>query len=93
MSMHYQPELDAEDTAIKALFLLYRRGHWSLLEDTGLTRKDHQEALDRANDEFGMVLSKADVALLKLSCPFLKEAANNLRLVYTLKTIPKGKTA
>ncbi len=42
----YDPACERIDTAIKAIWKLYRRGKWVLLSELGLTRKEMEEVFD-----------------------------------------------
>jgi hypothetical protein len=56
----YDPACERIDTAIKAIWKLYRRGKWVLLSELGLTRRE-MEALF---DEFDAVYITTDHGLI-----------------------------
>lgn len=83
----YDMALDTEDVALRALYRLYRRGKWSLLEEVGIIRATHQAALDAACEDMGYRLVEADVARLRRDCPALLGAAAHLRDRYRFVTL------
>ena len=74
------------NTAVRATYLLYRRGKWSHLEELGLNRKDHCDALDNASDDIGTVPTDQEIAQLVLACPFMLDAAQSMLVLLALLT-------
>ncbi len=56
----YDPACERIDTAIKAIWKLYRRGKWGCLSELGLTRKEMEEVFD----EFDSLYITTDHGLL-----------------------------
>jgi hypothetical protein len=56
----YDPACERIDTAVKAIWKLYRRGKWGCLSELGLTRKEMEEVFD----EFDALYITTDHGLL-----------------------------
>jgi hypothetical protein len=80
--MTYDPQLDRYDTAIRAVLRLYRSGHWKLLAELGLTRKQHAAAIDRGLLEVGFPRTERLLFQFLPYCPALVEAATELLARY-----------
>lgn len=85
----YDRALDEFEVAVRALWLLYGRGKWTLLNTLGITLAQHGADLEEASMDLGPRLnSRQQVETLLRHCPFLREAAEELRLTYLENSIP-----
>jgi hypothetical protein len=102
----YDTEALKPEAGVRALWLLYRRGQWGLLEDSGLHRENIEPIFSAfsADNIIGPRLTKAQVRRLVALTPGLEEASIHLRIDYALhwyekergnndKVLPRGGTA
>lgn len=75
---------------MRAIWLLYLRGRWDLLEDLGIDRNRLEPALKQFN--YGDPLTIRQAQQLYKKVPELVEASRELRLAYALKQLdrPRG---
>jgi hypothetical protein len=79
----YDPMCASVDTGLRAVWLLHSRGKWSLLEELGLSRSEHQEGFEGFGDTIsGRVPNKKEVVRFGLSVPGALRAAEALTSRY-----------
>lgn len=75
------------EAGVRAVWLLYRRGKWSYLEDFGIDRRVAEREFHRFEQThvIGDRLTKVQVRRLAMVIPGLAEAGVELRLAYILR--------
>jgi hypothetical protein len=92
----YDPACERIDTAIKAIWLLFRRARWGLLAEVGMPRRQVEEDLVRfdleqiASDN-GRIRSEMQCWLLIRYCPLVLTAAMQLLGRYQRDLAPSRK--
>ena len=82
----YDATVMQPETAIRAIWLLYKRGRWGHLEDFGIERKTAEPLFKRFEQTniIGDRLTKAQTKALAALVPGLEEAGKEMRLAYVL---------
>ncbi len=75
------------EAGVRAVWLLYKRGKWSYLEDFGIERSVAERAFQKfeATHVIGDRLTKVQVRRLARIVPGLLDAAREMRLAYALR--------
>lgn len=82
----YSPAIDRWDVAIRGVWRLFKNGKWALLNEIGLTRKEHELQLAFADDCLDNVRQDEQVAKLLAICPQVLSGAAELLRLYSNKT-------
>ncbi|GHO44548.1 hypothetical protein KSX_27110 [Ktedonospora formicarum] len=86
----YDPACMRFDTAIRAVWILYRRGKWRELETLGLNRSECEPIFQQFDMECifadnGLIKTESETFELIMRCPAVAQAANDMVLQYTFK--------
>lgn len=71
----YDYELDSFAVAIRAIWLLWRRGQWGLLEKLGLSEKAIDKGLSQASMQFSRPRTERQLFYVLSRCPMVADAA------------------
>jgi phage tail protein X len=94
-ALAFDMEALTPETGVRAIWLLYERGQWGMLEDFGLHRAATKPIFDAyaANNVVGTRLTRVQVRELIAATPGLAEISFQLRQAYALQFYDISKRA